>query len=105
MVNTDNDRTRQLEDNAVNASVSWIRNGVGYFTMERAVNEYLDVLGANKAPADRPDFIAGRRMLGIQRIAIGAIPSLDHDQLQRLDVRLKEIAGDIPAVRGQQLHR
>lgn len=95
----------QLENNAVNASICWIKNGTGYFTMERTVNEYLDAIGANKAPGNNPELIAGRRTLAVQRIAIKSIHALDNSELQRLDVRLKEIANDLPTNRSASIHR
>ena len=101
----EDERFSQLESNAVNASICWIKNGTGYFTMERTVNEYLDALGANKAPGGNPELVVGRRTLGVQRIAIDAIHVLDHSELQRLDDRLKSIAEDIPDNRQVSFHR
>lgn len=95
----------QLENNAVNASICWIKNDTGYFTMERTVNEYLDAIGANKAPGNNPELIAGRRALAVQRIAIKSIHMLNNLELQRLDVRLKEIANDLPTNRSASIHR
>lgn len=95
----------QLENNAVNASICWIKNDTGYFTMERTVNEYLDAIGANTAPGNDPELISGRRALAVQRLAIKSIHALDSSELQRLDVRLKEIALDLPTNRNQSIHR
>ena len=95
----------QLENNAVNASICWIKNDTGYFTMERTVNEYLDAIGANTAPVNDPELIAGRRALAVQRLTIKSIHALDSSELQHLDVRLKEIALDLPTNRNQSIHR
>ena len=101
----DDTQYKEKLDNAVSASICWIKNGTGYFTMERTVNEYLDALGANKAPGGNPELIVGRRTLGVQRIAIDAIHALDHSELHRLDDRLKAIAEDIPDNRQLSFHR
>ena len=98
-------RISQLETNAVNASISWAKNNTGIFTMQRTVNEYLDAIGANVAPDNNPELIAGRRNLAVQRIAIKAVYALDKSQLQRLDAQLKDIADDLPESRHRSFHR
>lgn len=45
----ENNNLETLERNATNAAISWAKSDFGYFSMEKAVNEFIEAIGANRA--------------------------------------------------------
>lgn len=89
-----------LENNAANAAIRWAKTGVGYFTMEDAVNKYIDAVGVNRAIGNNPEAIRLGRKSAVLRINIDSIHTLSHDQEQRLHDALMKIAEDgVPRIR------
>ena len=86
--------------NAANAAIRWAKTGVGYFTMEDAVNKYIDAVGVNRAIGNNPEAIRLGRKSAVLRINIDSIHTLSHDQEQRLHDALMKIAEDgVPRIR------
>ena len=83
-----------LEQNAASAAVKWAKTGIGYLTMEDAVNRYIDAIGANRAIGNDPEAIRLSRRSAALRIDIDSIHALSKDQEQRLHDTLMKIAED-----------
>ena len=83
-----------LEKSAVNAAIRWEMTGIGYFSMEDAVNKYIDAIGANRAIGNDPEAIRLGREAAALRIDIESIHALTKDQEQRLNDALMKIARD-----------
>ena len=89
-----------LENNAANAAIRWAKTGVGYFTMEDAVNKYIDAVGVNRAIGNNTEAIRLGRRAAALRIDINCIHALSHDQEHRLHEALMNIAEDgVPRLR------
>ena len=73
-------------------AVSFIKTGSGIDRMRSAFNELCERSGANKG-IDH-DSTLGRRTLIAQSVSIRTIPALTHEELHRLDDKLREIAND-----------
>ena len=96
----DNDKFNALEQNAANAAIKWAKTGIGYFTMEAAVNKYIEAIGANRAIGNDPEAIRLGREAAALRIDIESIHALTKDQEQRLNDALMKIARDgVPRTR------
>ena len=83
-----------LEQNAASAAIKWAKTGIGYLTMEDAVNKYIDAIGANRAIGNDPEAIRLSRRSAALRIDIDSIQALSKDQEQRLHDTLMKIAED-----------
>ena len=83
-----------LEQNAASAAIKWAKTGIGYLTMEDAVNKYIDAIGANRAIGNDPEAIRLSRRSAALRINIDSIHALSKDQEQRLHDALMKIAED-----------
>ena len=83
-----------LEQDAANAAIKWAKTGVGYLTMEDAVNKYIDAIGANRAIGNDPEAIRLGREAAVLRIDIDSIHALSKSQEQKLYDALMKIAGD-----------
>ena len=83
-----------LEQNAASAAIKWAKTGIGYLTMEDAVNKYIDAIGANHAIGNDPEAIRLSRRSAALRIDIDSIHALSKDQEQRLHDTLMKIAED-----------
>ena len=83
-----------LEQDAANAAIKWAKTGVGYLTMEDAVNKYIDAIGANRAIGNDPEAIRLGREAAALRIDIESIHALTKDQEQRLNDALMKIVRD-----------
>ena len=83
-----------LERNAASAAIKWAKTGIGYLTMEDAVNKYIEAIGANRAIGNDPEAIRLSRRSAALRIDIDSIHALSKDQEQRLHDTLMKIAED-----------
>ena len=88
------DEFNALEQNAANAAIKWAKTGVGYLTMEDAVNKYIDAIGANRAIGNDPEAIRLSRRSAALRIDIDSIHALSKEQEQILHDALMKIAED-----------
>jgi hypothetical protein len=96
----ESDNLKVLEQNAVNAAIRWAKTGVGYFTMEEAVNKYIEAVGANRAIGNDPEAIRLGRKAAALRIDIESIHALTKDQEQRLhDTLMKTVEDGVPRQR------
>ena len=79
-------RTTEFEakkEQAVKLSVLWAKTGLRELSMREAVNDYIEVTGANHAiDNDEQAILYGRRAVAL-RVSIEAINSLNKDELQR----------------------
>lgn len=94
-----------LEQNAASAAIKWAKTGIGYLTMEDAVNKYIDAIGANRAIGNDPEAIRLSRRSAALRIDIDSIHALSKDQEQRLHDTLMKIAEDGVPRPGRRWHR
>ena len=88
------DEAKVLEQIAADAAIKWAKTGIGYFSMEDAVNKYIDAIGANRAIGNDPEAIRLGREAAALRIDIESIHALTKDQEQRLNDALMKIARD-----------
>lgn len=101
-------RTTEFEakkEQAVKLSVLWAKTGLRELSMRDAVNDYIEVTGANHAiDNDEQAILYGRRAVAL-RVSIEAINSLNKDELQRLDRKLMEIVSEDMPRQQHGLHR
>ena len=101
-------RTTEYEakkEQAVKLSVFWAKTGLRELSMRDAVNDYIEVTGANHAiDNDERAILHGRRAVAL-RVSIEAINSLNKDELQRLDRKLMEIVTEDMPRQQHGLHR
>ena len=99
-------RTTEFEakkEQAVKLSVLWAKTGLRELSMRDAVNDYIEVTGANHAiDNDEQAILYGRRAVALR---IEAINSLNKDELQRLDRKLMEIVSEDMPRQQHGLHR
>lgn len=96
----DNTELHRLESEAVSSAVHWAKTGMGYFTMEKKVNEYVSATGADQAIGNDEAAILHGRRAAVLRINIMSISELSKAQEQTLHDTLIKIAED--GVRQQQ---
>lgn len=83
---------------AVDLAVHWARTGLMPYSMQRAVNDYMDACGANNA--DSEENVVGRRRICAQSLTIACITPLTKDELHRVEQQLDRIAvDDAPGIR------
>ena len=93
------------KEQAVKLSVLWAKTGLCELSMRDAVNDYIEVTGANHAiDNDEQAILYGRRAVAL-RVSIEAINSLNKDELQRLDRKLMEIVSEDMPRQQHGLHR
>ncbi|MBR6263314.1 MAG: hypothetical protein IKR05_08865 [Prevotella sp.] len=90
----EDDSLKALEQIAADVAIRWAKTGIGYPTMENAVNKYIDATGANRAIGNDPEAIRLGREAAALRIDIESIHALTKDQEQRLNDALMKIARD-----------
>ena len=66
------------------------------FTMRDAVNDYLEVSGANRHCIGGEETILAHRKIAANRLAIDCIYALTRSELSKIDRELEAIANDIP---------
>lgn len=94
-----------LEQTATDEAIHWAKSGTGYFAMERAVNDYIEAVGANMAIGNDTEALCLSREAAALRININVIHALDKSEEQRLYDALMKIAGDVPPRRSRGRHR
>ena len=88
----------KTKEAAINALIEWAQTGEGAITMREAVNEYLDVSGANLPTIGGEESILARRRIAASRLAIDCIYALSKEELSRLDKELETIACSVVSV-------
>ena len=62
--------------------------------MREAVNDYLEVSGANRSSISGEEAILAHRKIAANRLAIDCIYALSEEELSKVNRELEEIAGD-----------
>ena len=88
----DSKHIEALEQEATRAAINWTKSGLGYYTMEKLVNDYMEAIGANHSIGNDEEAIRYGRQAAALRINICAIHALNKEQEQHLHNRLMEIA-------------
>ena len=88
----------KTKEAAINALIEWAQTGEGAITMREAVNEYLDVSGANLPTIGGEESILARRRIAASRLAIDCMYALSKEELSRLDKELETIACSVVSV-------
>ena len=88
----------KTKEAAINALIEWAHTGEGAITMREAVNEYLEVSGANLPTIGGEESILARRRITASRLAIECIYALSKEELARLDKELETIACSVGSV-------
>ena len=78
---------------AVNALISWVKTGWGYYSMRDAVDNYLESCGANRPSIGGEETILAHRKIAANRLAIDCIYALSKEELSMLDRVLEGIVG------------
>lgn len=100
-----NDEINRYEAEAVRYAVHWAKTGLGYFTMEEKVNDYIAATGANSSiGGDEAAILHGRRAATL-RINIMSISELSKAEEQKLHDRLIEIAEEGAMQQRNGMHR
>lgn len=81
---------------AVNALISWVKTGCGYYSMRDAVDNYLELCGANRPSIGGEETILAHRKIAANRLAIDCIYALSKEELAEVDRELEGITGDLP---------
>ena len=88
------DKVMALEKTAVNAAIHWAKTDMGYATMVKAVNDYMNAETADWSFRDDLDAVRHHRKTLALQIDIDAFFSVSKDQEQRLNDALMKIARD-----------
>ena len=78
------------------ALINWAKTGIRQFAMREAVNDYLEVSGANRSSISGEEAILAHRKIAANRLAIDCIYALSKDELSKVDRELEGIVGDLP---------
>ena len=84
----------KTKEAAINALIEWAQTGEGAITMREAVNEYLEVIGANHPSIGGEETILSHRRMAVNRLAIDCSFALTKEELSKVDKELKGIAAD-----------
>lgn len=92
---TDNEyyKTRKA---AADALIYWAKTGIRQFAIREAVNDYLEVSGANRSSIGGEETILAHRKIAANRLAIDCIYVLSKEELSKVDRELEWIASDFP---------
>ena len=90
---TDNEYYRSRKA-AADALIYWAKTGMRRFTMREAVNDYLEVSGANRSSISGEEAILAHRKIAANRLAINCIYALSKEELSKVDRELEWIASD-----------
>lgn len=92
---TDNEyyKTRKA---AADALIYLAKTGIRQFAMREAVNDYLEVSGANRSSIGGEETILAHRKIAANRLAIDCIYVLSKEELSKVDRELEWIASDFP---------
>ena len=83
--------TRKATDDAL---INWAKTGIIQFAMREAVNDYLEVSGANRSSISGEEAILAHRKIAANRLAIDCIYVLSKEELSKVDRELEWIASD-----------
>ena len=78
------------------ALINWAKTGIRQFAMREAVNDYLEVSGANRSSISGEEAILAHRKIAANRLAIDCIYALSKEELSKVDRELEGITGDLP---------
>ena len=78
------------------ALINWAKTGIRQFAMREAVNDYLEVSGANRSSISGEEAILAHRKIAANRLAIDCIYALSKEELSKADRELEDIVGDLP---------
>lgn len=92
---TDNEYYRSRKA-AADALIYWAKTGMRRFTMREAVNDYLEVSGANRPSIGGTEAILARRKIAANRLAIDCLYALSKDELSKVDRELEDIVENVP---------
>ena len=81
---------------AVNALISLAKTGWGYYSMRDAVDNYLELCGANRPSIVGEDTILAHRKIAASRLAIDCIYALSKEELSKVDRELEGIVSNVP---------
>ena len=76
------------------ALINWAKTGIRQFAMREAVNDYLEVRGANRSSIGGEETILAHRKIAANRLAIDCIYVLSKEELSKVDRELEWIASD-----------
>lgn len=88
----------QTKEAAINALIIWVTTGTGEIAMRNAVNDFLEVSGANLPAIGGEETILEHRKIAVNRLAIDCIHALSKEELSRLDKELETIACSVVSV-------
>ena len=77
------------------ALINWAKTGIRQFAMREAVNDYLEVSGANRSSISGEEAILAHRKIAANRLAIDCIYALSKEELSKVDKELEGIVGDV----------
>ena len=77
------------------ALINWAKTGIRQFAMREAVNDYLEVSGANRSSISGEEAILAHRKIAANRLAIDCIYALSKEELSKVDRELEGIVGDV----------
>lgn len=78
------------------ALINWAKTGIRQFAMREAVNDYLEVSGANRPSIGGTEAILARRKIAANRLAIDCLYALSKDELSKVDRELEDIVENVP---------
>lgn len=76
------------------ARINWAKTGIRQFALREAVNDYLEVSGANRSSISGEETILAHRKIAANRLAIDCIYVLSKEELSKVDRELEWIASD-----------
>ena len=71
-------------------------NQRGYYSMRDAVDNYLELCGANRPSIGGEDTILAHRKIAASRLAIDCIYALSKEELSKVDRELEGIVSNVP---------
>ena len=78
------------------ALINWAKTGIRQFAMREAVNDYLEVSGANRSSISGEEAILAHRKIAANRLAIDCIYALSKEALSKVDRELEGIVSNLP---------
>lgn len=78
------------------ALINWAKTGIRQFAMREAVNDYLEVSGANRSSISGEEAILAHRKIAASRLAIDCIYALSKEELSKVDRELEGIVSNVP---------
>ena len=83
---------------AVDSIIEWATTGTGEIAMRNAVNDYLEVSGANLPAIGGEETILEHRKIAVNRLAIDCIHALSKEECSKVDRELDAIAQNVVSV-------